>query len=763
MRSEWIKRADGARSWAVKLIGRGRTRLLAVDGDAAAGPPASAVTEISAGIVASLVTLSHCLSLSALIFAGELQSGLGYGLWAFLAGTTVACILVALCATMPPMIAGPRNPPIAVISVLAATISGHVLAGGGSSADAVRHVLIGFAIATLLTGLVMWLLGRLQLGGAVRFVPFPVIGGFLAASGWFLITGALRVATGREIGPADLMAGLPPVDAMKIAVAVVFVGVVQALRRWRGGSSTLPFAFFLAAVLIDVVLWYIGARAGWYLPSGSTAQPWAPMAPALLIGIDWHILVKAGTEIGSVVGVATIALLLDVSTLEAQRAQTAAMDDEFRVNGLANVVIAPLGGVVMGMAPNASRLVDQLGGRTRLSGVSAGLFIGAILASGLDVTALVPTPVLGGLLLFLGLGVMKDALWPAPEQRSRLDLMLALVIMFAIVRFGYLTGVVLGLVGACMTFAFRYSRIGVIRRHATRAHFAAPVERALEAQALLAREGERIHVLWLAGYIFFGSSNGVFEQIRRLAGETHGQGSRWIVLDMSGVTGLDASAMLSFVKLRNWAGANGVHLAYAALPQRLRRRFALAGLGMVTAAGDDGSFGFSSRSEALEWCEQGLLRETNPEGGEEGSEAFGAWLGRELGDVPSRRLIERYLVRRELAAGETICAQGEAADTIDLVASGSIAVTVRDDAGRDVRVRRMTGRTVVGEMGFFRHIDRSATVSAERPTRVYTMSFKNYAEMVRSEPALATVFLEFIVRALSDRVEFATKEIAVLM
>jgi len=139
-----------------------------------------------AGLVASLLTIAYCLSFSALLFQGELRGGLALGLWGLMVGSAIAGIYVSLTTSLPPAEAGPDNPAVAVLSVLAATVSGQVFAAGGGAALAVDYVLLSFSLATLVTGIVLYVLGALKLGQIVRFIPYPVIGGFLAASGWLL-------------------------------------------------------------------------------------------------------------------------------------------------------------------------------------------------------------------------------------------------------------------------------------------------------------------------------------------------------------------------------------------------------------------------------------------------------------------------------------------------------------------------------------------------------------------------------------------------
>ncbi len=63
-----------------------------------------------AGLVASLLTIAYCLSFSALLFQGQLGSGLGPGLWALLVGSAIAGLYVSLTTSLPPAEAGPGQP-----------------------------------------------------------------------------------------------------------------------------------------------------------------------------------------------------------------------------------------------------------------------------------------------------------------------------------------------------------------------------------------------------------------------------------------------------------------------------------------------------------------------------------------------------------------------------------------------------------------------------------------------------------------------------
>lgn len=713
-----------------------------------------------AGVVASLVTIAYCVSFSALLFQGDLRSGLAMGLWGLLVGSAIAGIYVSLTTSLPPAEAAPDNPAVAVLSVLAATVSTPILAAGGGADRAVVHVLLAFSLATLVTGAVLYLLGAFRLAQSVRFVPYPVIGGFLAASGWFLITGGIEVVTGRDLTLATLGDALQSAAMPKLVLGTVFAIAVFALKQ-RLGSYVLPLAFFGGAVVLDLVLWRHGLMhtgSGWYITGAAHPLPWFPVATVLAGDIDWSALAHASAEIAAVAGVTVLALLLDVTGLEVARGQTADLDHEFRTNGAANVIAAPLGGMMGNLSMNGSRLLDETGGLQRISGVLASLVVVIVVLTGIDLPALIPAPILAGLLIYLGLVVLNAVLLNSPAHRAWTDLALALCIMAAIVQFGYLTGVVLGFVAACLMFAFSYSRVAVIRRHLTRAEFASNVDRAPASNQHLLEQGDRIHIFWLSGFIFFGSSNGVLEQIRAALAAGGKQARRFAVLDVADVSGFDTSAMLSLVKLRNHCAEAGVTLAFAGAATRLQASLQHAGV-LGTA---EPHRSFASRNDAIEWCEENILKAGAAEPpGEQASDLVG-WLTDELGSEDLARRLATYFDRRELPPGTALYSQDSPSDTIDLVVSGSVAVVVQSEAGLPLLIRRMSRKTVVGEMGFFRGNSRRATVSVEGESLVYTLTRASYDRLCSEEPAMAALFLEFIVRALADRLEFANRGIAAL-
>jgi sulfate permease, SulP family len=715
-----------------------------------------------AGAISAVVQIAYCISFAALIFTGDLAGGFSLGLAGLIMGTVVTCVVIAVTSTFSPVIGGPDSPAVAVMSVLAASIATALAAKGASTPTIITNVLVALSVSTLLTGVLLYGVGALRMGQWLRFIPYPVIGGFLAASALLLITGGLEVVTQTNLtlSPSSWEVLYSSLYGPQILIALLFALSIPLLGRWVPSYLALPIAFVAFLVLLDVSLFGIVGdeklRGAWFLPSLGEVRLWWPINAMIGSQVDWGVIAQSSAEIGSFCGVMAIALLLDVSSLEVARQKTSDLDQEFRSNGLANLLASVLGGFGGSLSMNACLLLDESGATTRWAGAIVGIVCAIILFSGTDVGSVVPKTILAGMLVYLGAVILIE-LWEAPAQSSWMEWALTGVMTLVIINFGYFMGVVLGVIGACLMFALSYSRIGVIRRHLTRQEFSSNVERSPEQSRLLREEGRRMHVFWLSGFIFFGSSNGLFERIKRAIEVQREKPVGYVVLDFSSVPGLDTSAVLSLVKLRNYCEEHGVTLGFSGLSESMRASFERADFFGTTRPHQV----FGSRNEAVEWCEDMLLM--HHEVGAASIHSFESWLQSEFGGKVDFARIASYMQREELSNGEFLFHQGEPSDSVVLQESGCVAITIIDEHGRPIRLRRMIGHTVVGEMGFYRRVPRTASVIAEGPTVIFRLTWESFDRMQAEDPTAAAALHKLIIRLLSDRLEFANREISALL
>ena len=153
---------------------------------------------VVSGVVVGLLSILFYLSYAALSFSGPLTPWLSYGMAATFITGAVGGAAVSMYSSLPFAIGGPDGSTSAVTAALVTALTGHMAAKGVDS-GLLTATLVALALSSALTGAVLCSLGLARAGRAIRFVPYPVIGGFIGASACLMLLGAAQVLTGDRL------------------------------------------------------------------------------------------------------------------------------------------------------------------------------------------------------------------------------------------------------------------------------------------------------------------------------------------------------------------------------------------------------------------------------------------------------------------------------------------------------------------------------------------------------------------------------------
>jgi sulfate permease, SulP family len=708
--------------------------------------PSRLIPGITAGILAGAIEVVIAVSFAALIFAGPLERHLPAGIGLALVGGLVTLLVLAVTSSFPMTIGSVQDTASALTALIAAGIAASVPAERD-----LLDVVLAIALTSTVAGVFFLLLGTLRLGNLVRYMPYPVVGGFLAGTGLLLLRGGMGILT-------DLPLTLRTVDdlfrsgvAMRWLPGIAFaVLLIVALRRARH-PLILPAVIALATVAFYAILVATGtslaeARGdGWLLgpyPEGALWRPWAWEA---LGDASWGAILGQAGSAATVLLVGVIALLLNVSGIELAAGRDLDLNRELRAAGAANVALGLGAGMVGFHALSLSVLAHRIGARSRLPGLVAAAVVMAALIIGASVVTVVPTPVIGGLVVFLGLGFLVEWIVDAWSRLPRVDYMVVLLILLAIAFFGFLVGVGIGLVFAVALFVVDYSRTEIVKHSVTGAELRSKVDRDPGLQDLLRAEGARVHIFKLQGFAFFGTANALLERIRARIRDPLLPPLRALVLDFRRVGGIDSSAVLGFRKAQQLAEAEGFDLVLTGVPPRPRRQLDQGGL----AEGNlDRLRYLDDLDRGLQWCEERLVEEARGEVTER--EPFWQRLAAELPDGDAERL-RPYLEPVEVPAGHKLIRQGDQPDDVYLLEEGVLTAVMGDEDGSAVRLRTMGPGTVVGEVGLYTGGVRTASIITEEPSRLLRLSRRSLEAMERDDPQLAAALHRMFARSLAAR------------
>ena len=712
------------------------------------------------GVLMGFTEVFVALSLGALIFSGPLEPYLPQGIGMALFTASAVMILTALLSSLPGLIASVQDSSSVLLAVIAAGLAGALRFS--QPQDLLATVLVAIVLSTVVSGAVLYVMGAFKLGGLVRYIPYPVVGGFLAGTGLLLALGSVGAMANYSLTISNLPLLLGSDQAILWLPGVFFALVLFFGLRYIHHPLALPglligcLALFYLGLLVSGVSIEEASRLGLLLGDVSAIE-WKPFNPTLLLHAEWSAILGQAGNIAVLVAISLISLLLNSTGIELELKEDVDLNQELRASGIANLLSGLGGGVVGYHSLSLTILSKRINCSGRLPGIVAGSFIATTLFVGASLLTYFPKALLGGILLFLGLDFLVEWVINGYRRFSPVEYGVVLLILVVIAASDFLVGVGVGLAVMVVMFVLAYSRVDVIHHALSGSETRSNVERSASQRQILAEHGEQIYVLALQGFIFFGTSNSVLERVRDRLEDVKRIPPRFIIFDLRRVSGVDSSAALSFSKVRQLAEAEKITLALTGATKDI-----LKGLQIKNADIDqEGLHVFPDLDHGLEWCEDQILIQAGSPEQDRVSGLISQLVENGLERPLANRLLD-YLDEVHLEPGDRLIEQGEMAESMYFIQSGRLSVYLEMGTGKRVRLRTLQRGSSVGEMGLYLHQPRVATVIAEKPSSVYSFTRLSLAKMEQDEPHLAASFHAMMVRLLSEMLSLTTRHVEAL-
>jgi SulP family sulfate permease len=719
--------------------------------------PGQIINRLFTGTVIGILTVIVSISFAALIFSGEISEFRSFGIGFILMGDLVLCTLVALLSSYPGSIAIDQDVTAAVL----ATVLAVLLLSMPAQADPQEKfytIVAMIVLTTLVTGLFFLALGYFKLGGLVRYLPYPVMGGFLAGTGWLLASGAISVMAEASFTPALLEAGNLARWLPGLAFGVILLWALNRFSHYLilpGMFLAATGLFYLAALLTRSSLDQISAQ-GWLLGPFPPGSLWRfPLPPASFDQVNWDAILASTGTAAPILILSVIALLLNASGIELVVNREVDLDKELLVAGAGNLAAALAGGIVGFQAISLSALNHKLSRGSRLTGVATAVFCGLIAITGAQILSFIPKMVLGGVLMYLGLSFLVEWIYQAWYRLPKVEFVVTVMIVGVIAWRGFLEGVALGILVTVVLFVVNYSRIDVVKHMLDGATYSSRVTRGRRQRQYLDEHGDQILIWQLQGFIFFGTANSLLEQLRERMGAVDLAPLHAIILDFRQVTGVDSTALRSFTRLARLAEDRNNYLILADLSPQIHRQFSKEGIiessHFVRTSAD--------LDHGIEWCENKLL-----EFG--GITDDGMTLRRQLQEIlPTAGHVEElfeYLMEKDIEGGYYLIKQGDPPDHVYLIESGQVTAQLELPDQDAMRLETMRGGHVVGELGFYLGSQRTASVVADEASKIYVLSDDDLRKMEAIDPEAASTFHRLIIHLLAERVVHLIKTVNAL-
>ena len=717
------------------------------------------VPSIIAGVIGGIIKIVVAMAFSALIFTGTLAAYLPQGIGIVLFGFFLFAVISIFTSSYPVNINTPQDIPIAIIALIATT----VMATSGKDWDAdttFQFIFVTIALTSILVGIFFFILGSLKLGKLVRFIPYPVVGGFLAGTGWLIVKFAFIMTAGMGLSLANIVSLFDQATLSKWFPGLIFGLIMLISSRYIKHYLLIPALIAIGITSFYAIMFFYGfsftdlESSGYLLgpfPEGGLFQG---LPLKYLSDFNWSIFLEQLPAIGTMMILNAISVLFNYSGLEIIIKKDLDLDQELKTTGIGNI-IAGLGGAPPGhLSLGGTLLAISIGSKSKLTNIVIALLCAITLLFGSAVLSFFPRIILGGLLFNLGLSFLVDWLYSTWSRVPKTDYTIILLIFLVIGTVGFLEGVITGLLMSVILFVVSYSKVEIIKHELTGKTFHSNVERSESIKNIIDDSGDQILILPLQGFIFFGSANRLLERIKLHLQSQNEKNLKYLVFDFKQVTGVDSSTINSFNKLRILAELDNFQVLFCNLTPEIISQFEVEGL---FADSMNLFLKFDDLDHGMEWCEEQIISE----------QTIGS--NKQKEEIDEIKLFEEkfadlliYFESKDISQNTTIIEQGSDPDGLYFIKSGRVTVELRSSNNK-IRLKSMSTGTVVGEVSLYLKTQATASVISNTACKTYFLSHENFEKLNKEAPERAAELHTYIVKLLSDRLAKSNATIQALM
>jgi SulP family sulfate permease len=714
------------------------------------------------GLAAMLVALPSAIAFGVTIYSPLGASYAAQGALAGILGVTALGLIAPALGGTNRLITAPCAPAAAVLSAFVIEFM--------HGSDNIGTALLMVSMLGFLAGVLQIFFGTVRLGQLIKYMPYPVVSGYLSGVGLYIIAGQMPKFLGTPKG-AHFWESLAEPGLWKwqgIVVGAVTVGVMLIAPRV---TKVVPAA--IIALLAGVLAYFglgltdpalltlegnpfvVGSLGGGGSFTDAMTGRWHAVADIDFDQIK-HIAVPA----------LTLAVLLSIDTLktcvvlDALTRSSHNSNRELIGQGLGNVASAVIGGIPGAGQMGATLVNMSSGGVSRLSGVIEGvLALFAFLLLGAFISW-VPVAALAAILMVIGVRMIDRHSLQFLKQRST-------IFDFAVIAAVVTTALTVSLIAASgvgivlAVFLFIREQIGgtVVRRMVSCHEIFSKRVRTHEEMEILVTCGERGVVVELQGSLFFGTTNQLYSAL-----EPELKTRDFVILDMRRVQSVDVTAVHMLDQVKDILAERSGFLIFSHLPKNLPSGRDMEQyfdqLGLVHP--ESPVRVFSELDDALEWVDDRILKEASWEHADRKALVLSEFEIFKSRKAETLEALEQCMENRTYKAGDKIFKHGDSGDELFMIRKGAVRIILPISEKQSHHLGTFARGSFFGEMAFLDGGIRSADAVAFTDTELFVLSRKTFDSLAEEHKKLALSLMEGLASVLSSRLRYTNTELRVL-
>lgn len=411
--------------------------------------------DIFGGVTAGIVALPLALAFGIQAFGGiNDPAAPSLGALAGLVGATFLGFFAALFGGTHSQISGPTGP----MTVITASL---ISAAWTASSGSFSTVLISMAMAGIFCGLFQILFGIIRIGKYVRYIPYPVLSGFMSGIGVIIILQQIYPMIGKKspVATIDMIMNFPSAcaDGVSLMALIMGLGTIAIIISLPRITKKVPATLIslIVMTIISILCSFDAALTIGNIPSG-LPMPFFAKEGIDLNGINWFTAIEAAIVPGlTLAGLGSIDTLLTSVVADNITKTKHNPNQELIGQGIGNCLSGAFCGIAGAGATMRTVVNVKSGGRTQISGMVHALFLLAILLGLGSLVQYVPLSVLAGILITVGWGIIDFRGFKDLTHVPKADAFVLVVVFLMTVFVDLLTAVGIGMVIACFLFMMR--------------------------------------------------------------------------------------------------------------------------------------------------------------------------------------------------------------------------------------------------------------------------------------------------------------------
>jgi len=594
------------------------------------------------------------------------------------------------------------------------------------------QVLGAFSMVMILAGLTQYLIGLSGGGQLIKFLPYPVVYGFIMASALLMLLVQVRVV-------------LPSVDLDILGLwqwLPLFTTFITILFMHLVNRFTLPLPTPLLGLIVGSVCfnllamyaphvpqsWMLGKLAG--LDSIEFHLSWS-----VLGSLNWNVIISSALALAVL---ASLDSLLTASLADGYSGERHKPKKELMAEGLGQMVSGMFGGMAGAGATGATMSSLENGGG-RYAAIYTGIIILISIFFLRNIGTVIPVSALVGIIIYVAVRRLVNREWWLwlRYRQTRFDAITSILVIAAALIYDMMVAIGAGMMMAVFHFLRAQVQASIVNRRVTVAEHPSLRHMPDNTREFIQQNGERIVLYELCGDLFFGTADRLQNILRKDL--RHGV---WMILELGRVRHIDLTIMNSLEKFAEKLKLRGGELILANvedLPSliieddgRKHIRFD-SGIRIDCYADED---------EALEYAEDALLKESN-------KTLLFPYQGIELDRIE----LYRYLQEAEIAIlfqyldydygskGEVIIESGDRGDSLYMVLRGEITALLPFGQNQYKRLAKFGPGSFFGEIAFLNPGPRSARILVTHDADFLILSRTNFNILHEQYPSISAGLL----------------------